>query len=116
MDSGPAAPRRPGMTTEFEAHFHIPAALMRPSDAYSFYRSLETGGRRECRVHAAPTALRANEKDARRPTQVRRNHSGTPCAMALRLLRALPGVPGLLASVTNESRRFGRKAEIESPF
>jgi hypothetical protein len=25
--------------------------------------------------------------------------SGTPCAMALRLLRALPGVPGLLASV-----------------
>src|ERR1700738_3334109 len=73
-------------------------------------------GRRECRVHAAPTALRANEKDARRPTQVRRNHSGTPCAMVLRLLRALLGVPGLLASVTNESRRFGRKAEIESPF
>src|ERR1700737_3483868 len=56
-------------------------------------------GRRECRVHAAPTALRANEKDARRPTQVRRNHSGTPCAMVLRLLRALPGVPGLLATI-----------------
>src|ERR1700760_3178773 len=73
-------------------------------------------GRRECRVHAAPTALRAKQKVARRPTQVRRNHSGTPCAMALRLLRALPGVPGLLASVANESRRFGRKAETESPF
>src|SRR6202030_4324016 len=56
-------------------------------------------GRRECRVHAAPTALRANKKDARRPTQVRRNHSDTPCAMALRLLRALPGVPGFLAPV-----------------
>src|SRR5580704_2779733 len=39
------------------------------------------------------------KKDARRPTQVRRNHSGTPCAMVLRLLRALPGVSGLLASV-----------------
>src|SRR6202035_1851208 len=37
--------------------------------------------------------------DARRPTQVRRNHSGTPCAMALRLLRALPGVPGFLATI-----------------
>src|ERR1700759_1337175 len=60
---------------------------------------LKNGGRRECRVHAAPTALRAKQKDARRPTQVRRNHSGTPCAMVLRLLRALPGVSGLLASV-----------------
>src|SRR5580693_7288909 len=29
-------------------------------------------GRRECRVHAAPIALRANEKDARRP------NTGTP--------------------------------------
>jgi hypothetical protein len=27
--------------------------------------------------------------------------TGTPCAMVLRLLRALPGVPGLIASVAN---------------
>jgi hypothetical protein len=32
----------------------------------------------------------------------------------LRLLRALPGVSGLLASVADQSRRFGRKAEIAS--
>ena len=42
-----------------------------------------------------------NEKDARKPTQVRRNHSGTPCAMGLRLLRALPGVPGFLATIAS---------------
>jgi hypothetical protein len=29
-------------------------------------------------------------------------HSGIPCAMVLRLIRALPGVPGLIASVTRE--------------
>src|SRR5580704_19703909 len=63
-------------------------------------------GRRECRVHAAPTALRANKRDARRPTQVRRNHSGTPCAMVLRLLRALLGVPGLLAPVASSISAF----------
>ena len=56
----------------------------------------------------APTALRANEKDARRPTQVRRNHSGTPCAMVLRLLRALPGVPGFLATIACRSSRQAR--------
>src|SRR5580693_5309064 len=32
----------------------------------------ENRGRRECRVHAAPTALRANEKDAREA------NTGTP--------------------------------------
>ena len=31
--------------------------------------------------------------------------SGIPCTMVERLLRALPGVPGLLASVANRSRR-----------
>jgi hypothetical protein len=76
----------------------IPAAQLRPGFA-KIRVPLENRGRRECRVHVAPTALRANAKDARRPTQVRRNHSGTPCAMVLRLLRALPGVPGLLAPV-----------------
>jgi hypothetical protein len=60
-------------------------------------------GRRECRVHAAPTALLAKRKKTQaRSPQVRRNHSGTPCAMALRLLRALLGVPGLLAPVARE--------------
>ena len=54
-------------------------------------------GNAGCTPHPLPCVQ--NGKDARRPTQVRRNHSGTPCAMVLRLLRALPGVSGLLASV-----------------
>src|SRR5581483_1943153 len=45
----------------------------------------------------APTALRAKGKDARRPTQVRRNHSGTPCAMALRLTPCSPRGVGLVS-------------------
>ena len=56
-------------------------------------------GRRECRVHERTHCHACKTKNARRPTQVRRNHSGTPCAMVLRLLRALPGVPGLLATI-----------------
>ena len=101
--SGLAGARRPGMTMELgDAHQHSRGAicvraLRNPCPS-------ENGGRRECRVHAAPTATRANEKDARRPTQVRRNHSGTPCAMALRLLRALPGVSGVLVTVAAQIR------------
>ena len=34
--------------------------------------------------------------------QVRPKRSGTPCAMVYGLLRALAGVPGLLASVAHE--------------
>src|SRR5689334_17369641 len=57
----------------------------------------EGAGNAGCTTHPLPCVQ--NKKDARRPTQVRRNHSGTPCAMVLRLLRALLGVSGLLASV-----------------
>ena len=35
--------------------------------------------------------------------QVEPKSHGTPCAMALRLLRALPGVPGLIAPVAAQS-------------
>src|ERR1700761_1170016 len=58
-------------------------------------------GRRECRVHDAPTALRAGKDDARRLNTGPPTSPGTPCAMVYGLLRALPGVPGLLASVTD---------------
>src|ERR1700744_2965586 len=56
-------------------------------------------GRRECRVHDAPTALRAKQENAREANTRTPKSSGTPCAMVLRLLRALPGVPGFLATI-----------------
>src|SRR6202000_1502876 len=58
--------------------------------------ALENRGRRECRVHDAPVATRAKENDARRLNTGPPKSSGIPCAMGLRLLRALPGEPAFL--------------------
>jgi len=61
----------------------------------------ENGERRECRVSSAPPASRAH---ATMHTSVVTTgppkHSGIPCAMVLRLIRDLPGVPGSKASIT----------------
>jgi hypothetical protein len=46
-------------------------------------------GRRECRVHAAPAASRANEKAHEQTTTGTPKQSGTPCAMVYGLFRAL---------------------------
>src|ERR1700748_1589698 len=58
---------------------------------------IKGAGNAGCTPHPLPCVQ--NEKTHAGSTQVRRNHSGTPCAMVLRLLRDLPGVSGLLASV-----------------
>src|SRR6201999_1805031 len=55
-------------------------------------------GRRECRVQAAPMA-RLQQKTQAAVTTGSARSSGIPRAMVLRLIRALLGVPGLLASV-----------------
>ena len=63
-------------------------------------------GRREDRVRAAPAvscAIDAQES-AHTSIQVKRKHSGLPCAMALRLIRALPGESELLATIALERR------------
>ena len=75
-----------------ETRLRSPAAWNRPGDAKRC-PSEKAGGRRECRVHDAPTALRANKKDARRLNTGTPKSPGTPCAMGLRLLRARPGEP-----------------------
>jgi hypothetical protein len=61
-------------------------------------------GRRECRMLDAPAASRAIKKKRTRTYKVHRNHAGIPCAMVLRLLRALPGVPGFLATIACGNR------------
>jgi hypothetical protein len=63
----------------------------------------EIRGRRECRALAAPAALCAKGETRTQANQVRPKRSGTPCAMVLRLLRALPGVPGFLATIACQS-------------
>jgi hypothetical protein len=53
----------------------------------------EVRGHREDRVRAAPAVSCAIDAQGSAHTsiQVQRKHSGLPCAMALRLIRALPG-------------------------
>jgi hypothetical protein len=82
---------------ELEARFSIPAARF-ASESCRNVGPPKNRGRRECRVHDAPTALRAKQKKTHaRSTQVRRNHSGTPCAMALRLTPRSPRGTGLVS-------------------
>src|SRR4029079_12230765 len=60
----------------------------------------ENRGSRECRVRAAPAVSCAKSgKETYTSIQVQRRQSGIPCAMVLRLIRALLGVPGFLAAV-----------------
>jgi hypothetical protein len=44
------------------------------------------------------------QRNAHMSIQVQRKHSGLPCAMALRLIRALPGESELLATIAPERR------------
>src|SRR5262249_15111994 len=64
----------------------------------------ENRGRRECRVLAAPAASRGNRKNHTSVvTTGRRNTPALPAQWLERLLRALPGVSGLLATVARKS-------------
>ena len=70
----------------------------RPSSAKSF--TLKIRGRRECRVHAAPAVSCAIvRKETHTSIQVQTEHSGIPCAMALRLMPSSPRRRIRLASV-----------------
>src|SRR5579859_1767516 len=74
-------------------------AARHPSGAStSALENSEGAGNAGCRPH--PRALRAKKVHLRtQATTGQPKQSGIPCAMALRLIRVLPGVPGLLASV-----------------
>src|SRR5689334_1971238 len=67
------------------------------------HEALEKGGRREHRVFVAPAALRAMKKARKQVTTGTPKQSGAPCTMVYGLFRALPGVPGLIASVARRN-------------
>src|ERR1700761_4703652 len=73
---------------------------MRPQE-----RALATlkRGRGESRVRAAPAVSCAPciKQKTHMSIQVQRKHSGLPCAMALRLIRALPGDLDLLVTIAS---------------
>ncbi len=77
-------------------------ACSRPSFAH--LPPLDHERRREGRVQAAPMARLQKKMQAAVTTGTSRT-SGLPCAMALRLLRGLPGAPGFLVTVARATRR-----------
>ena len=64
----------------------------------------EGAGKTGCWLHPRPAC---NKKRRRQVPQVQPERPGLPCAMVLRLIRDLPGVPGLLASVPRALERQG---------
>ena len=74
---------------------HPRDAISRPGLAIRVPLKTEGAGNAGCTPHPLPCVQ--TERNARRPTQVRRNHSGTPCAMALRLTPRSPWCAGLFS-------------------
>jgi hypothetical protein len=77
---------------------YLPAARICPGDARS--SALSRRGRRECRVPLHPGGSCAQmRKKMRTSSTGTTEHAGIPCAMLDDLFRALPGVPGFLATI-----------------
>jgi hypothetical protein len=95
----------PGMTAEFVSPYHFPkrtSAISRrdASEVYVPTSHPQFRGRRECRALDAPAASYASDKKHTSVvTTVTPVSPGIPRAMVYGFLRALPGVPSLLATV-----------------
>ena len=86
-----------GMTTERDFAFSR-------RDAPEVFQGLHSQrGSRECRVHAAPAVSCANSAQKTHTSiQVQSEHSGIPCAMALRLMPCSPRRRIRLVTVVGE--------------
>jgi len=105
MPSFPDAPKRarPGTAKIILAYIYIPAA--RFASGRCIVASLAREGTGNAGARNAPAASRANEKAHEQVHHRSAATSGIPCAMGRRLIRALPGVPGLLATVAGAMRK-----------
>jgi hypothetical protein len=101
----------------------IPAVCFHPSSAISLSLSLERG-RRESRAPTAPAVPCAKvvKESTRVEPQVQPRHPGFPRAMALRLIRTLPGEAAFLAPVAGGKSPAGvapgsrRQDHTTSPY
>jgi hypothetical protein len=80
---------------------------IRPSSAVCMSLRISRG-RRECRVPVAPMAPCAMKSTGVGTTGTP-DQPGIPCTMVLRLIRALPGDHGLVATVASETREHHRR-------
>src|SRR6266850_7722026 len=81
--------RSSGLRVRVQAR--LPVLAARCARAVLLFRLPQIGGSRECRVHAAPAVSCAKvRKETHTSIQVQSEHSGIPCAMALRLMPRPP--------------------------
>jgi hypothetical protein len=86
------------MTSIILTHIYIPAARFRARVMHRLVpRKKEGTGNAGARN--APAALRVKIENTQVSHHRHAETSGIPCTMVLRLIRALLGVPGLLATV-----------------
>jgi len=104
MDSGLAAARRLGMTAEIgDVHPRSRDAFAPGVPLVAPPSEIEEGaGNAGCRCTRELACSKNAHKRTRAVHRYNRTHAGIPCAMVLRLIRALPGVPCSLASVACE--------------
>jgi hypothetical protein len=101
----PPSPRKNGAR---ETREHSSAFPRRESARVMHALALdENRGRRECRVTTSPMARLQQRKQAA-VTTGRAGSAGIPCAMVLRVIRALLGDHCLVATVTRETREHLR--------
>src|SRR5581483_1494951 len=86
-----------------EARFRIPAARNDRALQRSHPRKTEGAGNAGCRPHPQPRAQHKKQHTSI-VTTGQPNSPAFPARWSFRLLRALPGVPGLLAPIAAQSR------------
>ena len=69
-------------------------------------------GRRECRMPAAPAALRAEKKARKQVTTGTPQHDGIPCAMVLRFPSCSPRRPGFSCLRRRRNAQHCRQLDI----
>ena len=106
-----SAPRNDGQT-----HLRIPATPFRPGFT-NFVPPPKTS-----RAQGRPGARRTrglvcnvHQRKTHTSIQVKRKQSGLPCAMALRLIRALPGESELLATIAPEEALASQGLDASNP-
>ena len=108
---GAFAPLRHPTDFHFEKHSCRHDFAISPRNAPELLHELcpsRKRGRRECRVPVAPMAPCAIKSTGVGTTGTP-DQPGIPCTMVLRLIRALPGDHGLVATVASETREHHRR-------
>src|ERR1700761_7179523 len=105
-----------------QTHLSVLATWFCPSYSISLAPlKVEGAGKTGCALHPRSHVQSCIKENAHMSIQVQRKHSGLPCAMARRLIRALPGDPALLTPLladrsANVTPTLRRQDHAISPY